>query len=94
MVGLCLTALISWGKTVNCTVRFNYLKCKCKDRTFYISTFHTIHGRSVTEMWGRGEMKNVDIWGEDETKNLDLLGDDNSNMVIHAQKDQIIVIYW
>ena len=46
----------------------------------------TVHGRSVTEIWGRDKIQNMDLWEGDETKNLDLLGDENSNMVIHTQK--------
>ena len=34
------------------------------------------HGRSVTEIWGRDEIKNVNIRGVDETNNLDLSGDE------------------
>ena len=37
-----------------------------------------VHGRSVTEIWGRDETKNMDLGG-DETKNVDLLGDKYSN---------------
>ena len=42
-----------------------------------VSTENTTmqHGRSVTEIWER-----------DEIKNMDLLGDENSNIVMHAQK--------
>ena len=53
----------------------------------------TEHGRSVTEIWGRGEMKNADIGGGGgETKNLDLLGDDTSNMAMYTQKAKKIAI--
>ena len=37
------------------------------------------HGRSVTEIWGKDEIKNVECappGGGDETKNLDLFGDE------------------
>ena len=47
---------------------------------------HGYHGRSVTEIWGRDEMKNVDLWGGDETTNLGLLGDETSNRVMYTQK--------
>ena len=45
-----------------------------------------VHGRSVTEIWGRDEMKNADLWGGDETQNWELLGDETSNRVMYAQK--------
>ena len=48
----------------------------------------SVHGRSVTEIWGRDEMKHMDLWGGDETKNLDLLGDENSNLALHTQKSK------
>ena len=44
-----------------------------------------VHGRSVTEIWGRDEIKNMDLReGGGETKILNLSGDKNSNMVKHA----------
>ena len=39
----------------------------------------------MTEIWGRDEIKNMDLGG-DETENVDLLGDENSNMVMYKQK--------
>ena len=46
----------------------------------------TKHGRSVTEIWERDEMKNATFGGGDETKNLDRLGDETSNRVMYTQK--------
>ena len=43
------------------------------------------HERSVTEIWGRDETKNMDRGGGGEIKNADF-GRQNSNMVIFPPK--------
>ena len=47
-------------------------------------SYLSAHGRSVTEIWGSDEIKNVDLWGGDEANNLDLLRGKNAILVIHS----------
>ena len=35
-----------------------------------MSACNTTHGRSVTEIWGRDKMKNVDLWGRGRNKKM------------------------
>ena len=83
--GAVTAAAAAGGAAVFCDL---LLKTKNNTRNFTKTAqvhFLSAHGRSVTEIWRRDETTNIKTgsWGK---------GVENSNMVMHAQKIEIIVI--
>ena len=83
--GAVTAAAAAGGAAVFCDL---LLKTKNNKRNFTKTAqvhFLSAHGRSVTEIWWRDETTNIKTgsWGK---------GVENSNMVMHAQKIEIIVI--